>query len=305
MTLQGDGREFLPDNRAGRIAQAQFEALHDTYTHKDLGLGPLTGMLRQDAELGRDLTAGVVRHFDGALKGNEHAVRDTLIKFAVGAVIEFGAAMLLGAVRSNTGGSSTGGDGLTALELVSPARESRRFRATVAQEKLIREQTLVRVHYLPESGRILSLEPLSIDPAHLPTLPMGQAAVKAEIDRAKAAGDWYAAALLERRVEIDETPEEGVQAVTHSTATSLLGRWSDGTTEITFAPGGQAWARVNGAPRTGTWSVPEAGRVHTDVLGSARTYGAFNVHKRLLLRAGFSHWSLDRIDGPGAGDSPK
>ena len=73
-----DGREFLADNRAGRIAPAQLTALQDSYSLKELGLGPVARLLRKDAALGRDLEARVVAHFDGAVKPEERDLKQTL-----------------------------------------------------------------------------------------------------------------------------------------------------------------------------------------------------------------------------------
>ena len=272
-----DGREFLADNRAGRIAPAQLTALQDSYSLKELGLGPVARLLRKDAALGRDLEARVVAHFDGAVKPEERDLKQTLTKFAVGAAIEIGSAFLLGTRVGNESSGSKAYDSpdLSALQLYGADRMPRRFLATGPQHRTIEEHGLVRVHHLPESGRILSVEPLptpepvdgggpaqagasdagSLAGAGDPTAP---ADVPAAMARAKEAQDWFAIRMLQRSL-----PGAGRPIRARPARSPRLWRprpmcWADGRTARPCRSRSRRAASQR--PRSTAWPAPARGR---------------------------------------------
>ena len=303
MALLTDGREFLDDNRAGRIAPAQLAALQDSYSLKDLGLGPVARLLRKDAALGRDLDARVVAHFDGALKPDERDLRQTLTKFAVGAAIEIGSAFLLGTRVGNegAGSSSSSSTDLTAVHLFGRDRQPRRLVGVGPQLKIIEELGLARVHHLPESGRILSVEPL--EPSELGH-SLNPQEVAVQLGRAREEQDWFAFRVLQGQLPAG-APGGSPGAAGHpgyaapaglATAPDVLGRWSDGASvDVTFGESGVATAVVNGVARHGTWSLADGGHLSTDVLDSAKPYRAYLADSDLILRAGFRMLRLHRV----------
>ncbi len=222
--------------------------------------------------------------------------------------VEFGSAMLIGTKTENSRSDATSSDSsdLTAIQLFTADRQPHRFVAMGAQHQTIKEHGLVRVHHLPESGRILSVEPLDIpepteptepaDPAK-PAEPIDRDQVAAEMARAKEAEDWFAFRVLERRLKLDELAEDEAGFTGYASAPQVVGRWSDGgSVRVTFADGGVAVAEVDGVARTGTWSMPTDGRLQTDVLEAKKPYRAFFVNDKLALRAGFKHVLLQRVE---------
>lgn len=153
----------LAANRNGLISEAQRRILGQELRNENLGLGPFSRLVPQDAKLRDDLAEGRVEHTRCAVQPRDDSPRAKAVRGALGFAVDVAATFITGSTPGQGGehgdaGSSPGGQP-EGLLLYSATGERLKFVARSDDVQTITELGCLTVHHLPRTRRILSFDP--------------------------------------------------------------------------------------------------------------------------------------------------
>jgi hypothetical protein len=164
---------------------------------------------------------------------------------------------------------------------------------------------IVRLYYLPHSRKVVNLEHLSGPPVPDAITPQG--VLESLRDALLTPGKRQ---RNEARAELASIGEAAASRFTHSAqpppggardprplAQAILGTWTNGMMNVTFATHGQVTVDMLGHQKTGSWSVDAAGHLHSDIMGSPQSAEAWIVGAQLTIAFEGEGMVLRRVSG--------